>query len=447
MRSKTLNRHISNWRLVVIGLVFLFASLAAMPMNAWGASKDQKRIFDAGISQYNGSSAADICSGGDGESTTGTVNVTGDNEIQMVWSGLISIGFTPEQAAGIMGNMKTESLDFNAAVYEVPYSDSFDYYNNNGGLNGSGAGVGLVQWSNGRRPPFLQYVRSHANVNFFDESFVQNRSFDFRGPQFVAEAQENGFSLDDIRNFYAVEIEYINTETTDGGSYSGIRETATLEEASDWWLFQYERPADQSDGPRDARRDQSSEIFEMWENGELSGGDSCNGNTADNSSLVATAISMSWPDSNHYREIKPEYLAGLQADNSPTNLSYAQDCGHFVATVIRASGTDGNFTKGGTSGMQSYMADHPELWEPIENTGDEADLQPGDVFVVNAGSGSGSSGHILLYIGPQVNGFNIASASYLSRTANLGTIDYLDQGDTYADSRGSYKIFRFIGGS
>jgi hypothetical protein len=160
-------------------------------------------------------------------------------------------------------------------------------------------------------------------------------------------------------------------------------------------------------------------------------------NQLSNASIAALAVSFSWPDEAHYTEIKPEYLAALQRQGFSTSLDYAQDCGHFVSTVMRDSGADPNYPAGGTTIMGKYMLDHPELYQEIENTNSTDNLLPGDIFIVPPGGGT-EHGHILFYVGPQTNGYNAASASYLSRTANLQNI-------FYSDFRGDYRIYRFIG--
>jgi hypothetical protein len=55
MRYNRLSKYISNWRIIATSILFLFATLVAAPMNnvSAAAADNQKRVFDAGISQYN----------------------------------------------------------------------------------------------------------------------------------------------------------------------------------------------------------------------------------------------------------------------------------------------------------------------------------------------------------------------------------------------------------
>ena len=169
--------------------------------------------------------------------------------------------------------------------------------------------------------------------------------------------------------------------------------------------------------------------------------------------LAQLAVNMSWPDRDHYREIKPEYQLAMKSvlGAEPTGnycgayggtnsgaLDYYQDCGHFVATVVRYSGLDDDFPLGGTSNMESYMA-NSDIWMEIDNLGNTSNLMPGDIFVVNlVGGQNGGDGHIMMYVGDYGGDYNLASASLCSRTANLGNV-------YFSDSRGSYRIFRYAG--
>lgn len=185
--------------------------------------------------------------------------------------------------------------------------------------------------------------------------------------------------------------------------------------------------------------------------GGVSGASSCYGSVSNGNggaSIAAKARELAWPDddSSHYAKIKPEFAEAAKKFNDTasfaTNLSGAQDCGHFVAVVVKNT-VDPDFPAGGTPNMEEYMHKSP-LWQELTNEGNESNLQPGDVFVANTGSGGygsdtypsggfGGAGHIYIYLG----GSDItASASYLRRTGNL------KKPISYEESYGKYRIFR-----
>lgn len=78
--------------------------------------------------------------GGSGGSASG---YTGDTIAEKTWNFLIGQGFSEIAVAGLMGNIHQESGGFNPAIVE------------NGG---SGEGIGLIQWSYGRRTQLENYA-------------------------------------------------------------------------------------------------------------------------------------------------------------------------------------------------------------------------------------------------------------------------------------------------
>ena len=161
--------------------------------------------------------------------------------------------------------------------------------------------------------------------------------------------------------------------------------------------------------------------------------------TGNGGELIAqVARDLAWPDNNHHSVVKPEFAEAAKKVGSPTNLDFAQDCGHFVSVVVRYAEIDGEYPEGGTPNFESHMH-KSDLWEEIANNGSEETLKPGDIFVRNTGSGGfgsdiypaagfGAGGHIYIYLGEN----EIASASLGSRTGNL------DKGIDFSN----YRIFR-----
>ena len=81
-----------------------------------------------------------VSSGGSGGSASG---YTGDTIAEKTWNFLIGQGYSEIAVAGLMGNIHQESGGFNPAIVE------------NGG---SGEGIGLIQWSYGRRTQLENYA-------------------------------------------------------------------------------------------------------------------------------------------------------------------------------------------------------------------------------------------------------------------------------------------------
>ena len=93
----------------------------------------------------------------------GPVELLGTTAEEKIWSGLLSAGFTKEQAAGIMGNMEGES-GYNPARHE---NLEYENYWNNGAFDLSQDisrpyGLGLIQWSYDRRVSLYAYIKQKA---------------------------------------------------------------------------------------------------------------------------------------------------------------------------------------------------------------------------------------------------------------------------------------------
>lgn len=159
------------------------------------------------------------------------------------------------------------------------------------------------------------------------------------------------------------------------------------------------------------------------------GGGLCGDSSGDAAAIAQTALDLAWPDDSHGTTPKPEYKQALNQYNNGMNPA---DCGVFVATVMRASGADPNYPPSGTSIQEAYVRNHPEKYDVVDKVNSISDLQPGDILIVNQGSGSGGNGHTYIFVGKQPkSGYNEASASLDSRAGNLGTA-------VLSDSRGNY---------
>lgn len=165
-------------------------------------------------------------------------------------------------------------------------------------------------------------------------------------------------------------------------------------------------------------------------------------------SVVQTAVGLSWPQPPE--AAKPARDAGLATDAyqqairqyNPNAPFGGEDCGAFVATVMRASGADPNYPLSGTAAQQTYV-ESSSKYAVITDAQSTADLQPGDILIVNSGAGAGANGHTFIYLGRQSSGYDEASASYQSRMPNLGyTSGNFTSGLMDVLGRGHYIVAR-----
>lgn len=152
---------------------------------------------------------------------------------------------------------------------------------------------------------------------------------------------------------------------------------------------------------------------------------------------VQTAINCSWPDrkdGNNNFDPVPGYLDLLRSvDTSPPYEG--RDCGSFVGAMMRSTGADPNYPKSGTYNQEPYVKSRPDKYQILYDVKSTADLLPGDILIVNQGSGAGAAGHTYIYVGRQASGNDSASASYKTRYPGLGKA-------VLSDSRGKYLVAR-----
>lgn len=161
----------------------------------------------------------------------------------------------------------------------------------------------------------------------------------------------------------------------------------------------------------------------------------CSSVTQGNGNINATALALSWPDRSHaLDDPKAEYYSALNAvgltSYNDSGVKIGASCDAFVATVLRFSGADPNVICCGAANMLSYFISHPNLYEEIPNTGNSADLQPGDI--------RSSYKHVEIYVVDESGQGKIASASHNDRTADHGISFYANP---------EFRIFRFKGGN
>jgi N-acetylmuramoyl-L-alanine amidase len=191
----------------------------------------------------------------------------------------------------------------------------------------------------------------------------------------------------------------------------------------------------------------------------------CSTGTGDAAGITQSAINLAWPEPfekapKSERSTRkdadtpsPAYADALQKYNAPGNnltQGLGNDCGVFVATVMHASGADPDHPNSYTVAQAQYVIDHPEKYQVIYPAPDTSKLQNGDILILNTGTtkdasgtiqvgqgGGGAAGHTMIYVGSQTGGYNQASASLGSRSANLGVTQL-------SDARGKYMVARKI---
>lgn len=212
----------------------------------WGGYDPETGEWTGGL--MGGSSTA---TGGAGIGGGGSVS--GGTTEQQVWMYLTKVlGFTPQGAAGVLGNMEAESgvqpnnledtynkslgmtdEEYTSAVDSGTYTrDKFISDHNKAGC---GAGYGLVQ-----------FTAENLKAALYDT------------------AKEKGVSIADV----GAQMDAI-TKTVDSDLIEKLKTTTDVNEASDLWLRKYERPANLEGnvGPRRSKAQKYYDTYSTW-NGE-----------------------------------------------------------------------------------------------------------------------------------------------------------------------------------
>ena len=164
-------------------------------------------------------------------------------------------------------------------------------------------------------------------------------------------------------------------------------------------------------------------------------------NGTGSASIIDKIVEYAWEDGRKVANApKPAYKK--DTDSAEKQERYVgqkyTDCGGFVTRVMQNT-VDKNYGGGGyTLTQQQYVENKKEKYEALGPQNNTTKLQPGDIAIVNAGSGEGASGHTFFFTGKINNKWkgNGAQAS-LNTQVPRATDVY------FADDRGQYKWYRY----
>lgn len=391
--------------LILILCSLIFAITIPVPIQA--LTNAQWDFFTAnGIYYY------DPDGGGFTGCYVGDIVVQGSTAAEKIWTGLTTF-LTDEQAAGVMGNMISES-SFNPVRHEMSklseYKGNFDLFGN----PGVSYGIGLIQWSFGRRINLLEYIKSKNSslLTYFEQPYQYSRvnGSEVYGDKFLQLAGESVFD-----QLIQLELEFLKTELNT--KFSGFMSTNSVYDATKFFLEKVEIPQNPYIEAHMNRVTQAEEFYKLYHGftpGNSGGGsNSC----TPSGNFQQTVLNYAWPQhySAPYTDRMKDYAAavakrkqeGKYVGGSVNGID-GIDCGGFVTTLMQDSGfaPDYNSNGGGTSVQEQWVKD--QGWKLLNgspstpiNTGI---LQPGDVAF--------TTGHTFVYVGniPDFNGV-IASAS------------------------------------
>lgn len=251
-------------KIVVVMIAILVGVVPCASANAAIDEETLQRFAEINVLFYDpsGSMATNYCSIG-----TGDCVISGSTRDEKLWSGLRHVGFTPEQAAGILGNIvneggtptRQEQSYINARrngcrtlegeEYDIfkditngqhhgacmeSYSSSY-----HAGGNVVGIGLGFIQWtSHGRRLGYLSVMESLGLMKYFEgDAYLTYGSMSDSALKAAIEAETG--SDGDYWALWCAAIKYIYTEMS-SPSYNAFFSQGSVAEYAAYAARRYE---------------------------------------------------------------------------------------------------------------------------------------------------------------------------------------------------------------
>lgn len=405
-----------------------FVSLFLAIVVTLGFVGDNTKVFAVDYDYYAGNDAIwydptyqTTCAAGGGA-------LRGANTKEKIWNFFIANSLTPEQAAGLMGNIEKESTFIPVNWQAGESANLWD--------TATGKGWGLVQWDGGRRLDILETIREEKphleKYTEYKYQAIGEPNADF--PQ--ADFDEMLLFLLDFMMQESMQVRGLrdgfSSKGFDGGSperdekeWTRMKKQTTIENATLFWEWNFERSADTPSMLQERVRN-AEKIYDEFKNNLSAAGTGTEG-CAGADGLQELTLAYAWPEYHEppYPTKKPAYAEAVQAAIDANDGLYVGtqesgyegvDCGGFVTLLVTNSGHDPTYNydgKGGNTTTQKQWLD--ANWEPVGVGGKETStkLRPGDVAI----AADGETNHTYIYVG-EIEGFGgngstpgVASAS------------------------------------
>lgn len=345
-----------------------------------------KVTYDTGWPVVNGgsgpSSAEQSGGGGTVSSTTTPVStigcceasttqiISGGDFSEKAWNFFVGKGYSPQQTAGIVGNMKAESSGGYPMLLQ---GDTPDKKTSSKDAESSGSGWGIVQWT----PPSKMIGPARAAGKSYDEI----DTFEFQ-IQFLWEQLE-GTGLG-------------GEKLSEKGAGDDLKKQTTIDGAARSFMLKFERPKDQSEAKQKDRVNKANEAYGLYSGNSAASGEttitspstSC-GSTTGNGDVVSIA------QAELAKGVKEDPLGCDSANSSaegscgPEVDKYTDNhleywCADFVSWVYKQAGKP--FTGGSSGGWRIAGVSSVESWFKANgnwvDNGPGVVPKPGDVYTM-----------------------------------------------------------------
>ena len=349
----------------------------------WETQKPDKNPFELDTSDSGDSGCS--CLNGD---------LSGANNQQKAFNFFVQNGYTKEQAAGIVGNMISESsVEPGRKQGTAPGTVTKP-----ADVLGYSGGWGIVQWT-----PASKMINPSRDAGVGD----------------------------DVIGSLAYQLEFLHKQLlgkpplSENAAGDAVKAATSVDAAAVAFGGQFERFAgyENPNNPRYAERKANAEHVLNTFGGSApaagkGGGDDPSGCGAGSGNIAAVAKNLAWPESGHdgvaASIAKPEFVEAMAKYNDGgSGEDPYSDCGRFVATVMHMSGADPKYPNVGTDVQRTYLESSGKYdWWHGEPPGG---MKPGDIL--------NGPGHTYLYVGPwgkDGGGYNSASGSLHDHVPEAG---------------------------
>lgn len=402
-------KHIKPYRFTVA--IFLACVLT------FSFAVDSAKVFAIPDVQYYGGNNilyydpdAVACSGD--TAAAGTTSLRGASPREKIWNYLVDKGLSPEQAAGVMGNIAAES-GFSATRRQ----GSSDLFNSQFNSNA----WGLAQWDGGRR-----FSGTNGGVlgklRKAHPELIKYTATEFGGPN-----DDKKVPVADLDKLILFELDYLYQESTNrrvtatgygraANEWATLKLQKTVEDATVFWHNNFEVSADSAQRVLENRGGAAKAAFKDFgtKTGQPSSGDSATSGCPEApmaaGDVATLAGQYAWPTyhSPPYAHNRVAYQKAQQKAGGGsyrgggTNGQLGVDCGAFVTRLIIDSGFDPGYNHSGKSSKGAGNTVTQRAWATANWKGlgaggkngsniNPADLQPGDVAF--------SPGHTFVFVG------------------------------------------------
>jgi hypothetical protein len=415
-----------------------------------GFTVDNTRVFAVqDVQFYSGNDvlfydpdAADCTASGGGGGT-----LRGSDPREKIWNYLIDKGLSPEQAAGVMGNMAAES-----GFVATRRQGTSDLWNSNFNNNA----WGLAQWDGGRRfsapkGGILGKLREKQ------PDLIKYTDAKYGGPSGDKDIPE-----EDLDALLLFELDFLYNESTNRrvtekrfgigkNEWETLKMQKTVNDATVFWHNNFEVSADSPERVIQSRGGAAKKAFDDFSKGTRAGvvdggGEACTTPGGATGNLPELLMKYAWPDYHPKGYVKrmPEYIKAVEKAKDEGRYigdpchGGGVDCGAWVTILLNNSGFDPAYNhngklKDGAGYTVIQKAWAEKNWQKLGSGSsiNVADLQPGDVAHL--------PGHTFLYVGKDIKGFGegdsafkgVASASQCGRAPMAGHESMTDSDVTW----------------